>query len=183
MKLNLASGQRPFKEPWKNIDIRKQYDSKGNPYKLDVEANIKDLHMFPDESADILVAHHCLEHIDMSEVFSTAKEWYRVMKKGGKLAVFVPNMRALVDAWIAGKIDNYIFNVNVFGAYQGHLEDLHRWSYTERYLIDQMSGWDGNKNELDWKTRIITPDVLRESIYKDAEVSLDWWILAMEFEK
>lgn len=176
MKLNLASGQRPFPKPWINLDIRDQ------GYDIDVIADMRDLSMYKDESVDVIVAHHCLEHVDMSEVLSTSKEWHRVLKQGGKLAVFVPNMRALVDAWLTGKIDNYIFNVNVYGAFQGQLESLHRWSYTPEYLNDMMRG---PNNEVNWSSNkfLLSDEYLRDSAYAGSDCSFDFWILSYQFIK
>ena len=173
-KINLASGQRPFKEPWLNVDIRDQ------GYKVDVLADIRSLPMIKDNSCEVLVAHHCLEHIDMSEVGAVAKEWYRILSPGGKLAVFIPDRKALIEAWQQGRIDDYIFNVNMYGAFQGHIEDLHRWSYTYEYLEKQMR----NNNEIPWsQVRRIEPWMMSDARYQGAECAFDWWILATEFTK
>lgn len=173
MKINLASGQRPFKKPWVNIDIRNQ------GYAIDIEADIRNLNMFDDNSCDILVAHHVVEHFDMSEVGNIAKEWYRVLKPNGVLAVCVPNNEEIIKAWQEKRIDDYIFNVNMYGAYQGHLEDLHRWSYHYEYLKEQMGG-----DALWSRVRKLDPSVQQsDSRYNGADISYDFWILAMEFTK
>lgn len=180
IRLNLASGQRPFAH-WTNVDLRQQFDGDGKPYQMEVQADIRHLPMFEDNSVDCIVAHHCLEHIDMSQILETSKEWHRILKPGGKCAIFIPNAEALVDAWRAGKIDDYIFNVNMFGAYQGYIEDLHRWSYSPAYLEAMMKGKD---DQVAWSSvRTITGEVLREPLYQDANCALDWWILAREFTK
>ncbi len=83
MKINLASGQRPFKKPWINVDIREQ------GYEIDIECDVKNL-PFDDESCDILVAHHLWEHIALDEQEETIREWYRVLKKGGILSIHIP---------------------------------------------------------------------------------------------
>lgn len=173
-KINLASGQRPFKEGWTNLDIRDQ------GYAVDILSDMRSLPMIPDNSVDVLVCQHGVEHLDMSEVGSTAREWHRVLKSGGKLVVCVPNIKELIKAWLDGRIDDYIFNVNVYGAYQGHLEDLHRWSYYYEYLVSQMS-----QEGVDWSQ--VKPfqdlDRILNPIYLGADISFDWWILSVEFTK
>lgn len=173
-KLNLASGQRPYPEPWINVDIRKQGD-----HKVDVIADIRDLSMFEDNSCDILVAHHCVEHIDMSHVGGLAKEWHRVLAPGGILAVCVPNMREIASRWLRGEIDDFTFNVNTYGAYQGYPEDLHRWSYHYEYLKSQMS------QDLVWSdVRPLNHQVqMQDFRYNGASIAYDWWILSVQFTK
>ena len=128
-KINLASGQRPFPKPWINVDLIEQFDGEGKQYELDIKTDAKDLHMFDDNSVDIIVAHHLVEHIALHDVHSYVSEWYRVLRPGGILAVFVPNLREINRAWLEGRIDTYIHNVNTYGAYQGHVEYLHKWGY------------------------------------------------------
>ena len=182
-KLNLASGQRPFPAPWINVDLIKQFDSSGKEYQMDIQADIRKLPMVEDNSCDLLVAHHCVEHIQLNDLLDTAREWHRILKPGGKLAVFVPNARALAEAWLAGRIDNFIFLVNMYGAYQGHYEDTHKWNFDHNELVDRLSGWDGKGRAIDWQVRDIDHNVLSEPIYQGSNCSLDWWILAVEFTK
>lgn len=172
-KINLASGQRPFPKPWENIDIRDQ------GYQVDIIADIRTLPMIEDNTCEVLIAHHCLEHLDMSHVGGAAKEWHRILVPGGRLAVFVPNARAIAERWLAGQIDDFTFNVNMYGAYQGYPEDLHRWSYRYDYLADQMSSGGAQWSII----RPIHPQDVNNGIYAGANLAFDWWILAMEFTK
>ncbi len=87
MRINLASGQRPFKN-WTNIDIRKQKDGDGNYYQCEIEADVKKLPL-KDNSADIMVAHHVVEHFRLNEISEVVREWQRVLKPGGKLAFVI----------------------------------------------------------------------------------------------
>lgn len=55
----------------------------------DVNADVSEPLPFSDEYADTIIARHILEHlIDSIKVL---KDWHRVLKKGGKLIVAVPN--------------------------------------------------------------------------------------------
>lgn len=180
-KINLASGQRPFPFPWLNLDLIEQTDSDGKPYTLDVKTNANDLSMFKDESVDIIVAHHLVEHIAIHELDAFIGEWRRVLAPGGVLAVFVPNLRELDKAWTEGRITTFIHNVNTYGAYQGHVEDLHKWGYDETELKDRLSGWDGNNRRFEWAS--IGPVNLRNPLYQGANTASDWWILETQFTK
>lgn len=133
-KLNLASGQRPFPKPWVNVDIRDQ------GYPVDILADIRKLSMIEDNSVDAIVLSHAVEHIQLNDLLDAAKEWHRVLKVGGKMLVAVPNLKELAKAWIDGKIDNFIFLVNTYGAYQGYVEDMHKWGFNFNELRDRLSG-------------------------------------------
>jgi predicted SAM-dependent methyltransferase len=173
MKINLASGQRPFKKPWINVDIRHQ------GYDIDIEADVKEL-PFEDESCDILVAHHLWEHIPLEQQEETIREWYRVLKKGGILSIHIPNMKELCKAWLEGRINTYIFNVNTYGAFQGYVTDLHRWSYDEKELEDRVKCWNGSVYKFDFEYRNYNKF---NSLYLGSDIAEDWWILSKEFVK
>lgn len=180
-RINLASGQRPFPSPWLNLDLIEQTDDQGRPYTLDIKTNANDLHMFPDNSVEIIVAHHLVEHIAIHDLDAFVREWRRVLSPGGLLAIFVPNIREIDRAWVEGRISTFIHNVNTYGAYQGHVEDLHKWGYDDRELEDRISGWDGSKRQFEWsQVRNYTPQDPR---YQGANIAQDWWILSKEFVK
>lgn len=178
IKLNLASGQRPFKN-WVNIDIRDQ------GYPIDVVADIRKLDMYKDNSVDAIVAHHVLEHIRLDDLLATSREWNRVLKPNGKLYVFVPNARELAKAWLENRIDNFTFLVNMYGAYQGHEEDTHKWNYDINELKDRMGGWTGRDFELKWSnfSLLSAIDAKIDPLLQDADLAFDWWILSAVFTK
>ena len=178
IRLNLASGQRPFPPNWCNMDIRDQ----GHP--VDIIGDVRDLSVFENESVDIIVAHHLLEHIALHEVSAFIREWRRVLKVGGKLAVCVPNLEALADRWVKGQIDAYLFNVNCFGADQGYEYDLHRWGYNEVELVERVSGTSQGMEEFAWdNVHILEPRETLVGLYEGSNIAFDWWILCMEFTK
>lgn len=174
IKINLASGQRPFEKPWVNVDVIDQ------GYPIDVITDAKDLHMFEDNSVDIIVAHHLVEHIAIHDLEIYLAEWQRVLKPGGILSVFVPNLREMDKAWLEGRVDTYIHNVNTYGAWQGHIEDLHKWGYDQQELDDRMGGWDGSKKKFDWICQGYNPS---NPLYQGASIAQDWWILSREYIK
>lgn len=46
---------------------------------------------FGNDMFDFIVSHHSLEH--MNNLVSTLKEWVRILKKGGKIAIVVPDKK------------------------------------------------------------------------------------------
>ncbi len=55
---------------------------------------------FPNETFDIVHASHVLEHVQWWDTEKTVKEWVRILKRGGKLEIWVPNAYALMKALI-----------------------------------------------------------------------------------
>lgn len=177
IKINLASGQRPFPKPWVNVDVKDQ------GYAVDILTDAKTLDMFEDESVDIIVAQHLVEHIPIHELDEYITEWRRVLKAGGILSVQVPNLYELDKAWIEGRIDTYIHNVNTYGAYQNSIHDTHKWGYNWQELVDRLSGWDGNSRKYEWSEVSNYIDIFHNTLYTGADISRDWWILEGEFKK
>lgn len=182
MRLNLASGQRPF-PTWTNVDIRKQKNSDGQYYQCEIEADVTERLPFEDGSVDVIVAHHLWEHIPLHKHEQTVREWHRILKVGGKILVSVPNMKEIARRWLNGEIDTFTFCVNATGAWQGHITDLHRWEYDDKELIDRFSCWNGKEKLFPFNTRIITQPNELGSDYDGADIAFDWWILTIEFIK
>jgi predicted SAM-dependent methyltransferase len=49
------------------------------------------LDLFADESCDMVFSSHLLEHIPYENVQATLTEWMRVLKRGGHLALYLPD--------------------------------------------------------------------------------------------
>lgn len=166
LKLNCGSGQRPFKPPFINIDSQERW----NPDWCGDMAELP----YEDNSAEMIVSCHTLEHVELSRADGMLREWHRVLAPGGSLLVFVPDLRALVDAWLTGRIDDYIFCVNLHGAWMGDVADLHKWSYTRQTLTKKLrdaAHWREVKR-FDWR-EIPNADIAAK----------DFWILAVEAVK
>jgi len=166
--LNCGSGQRPFEQQhgWINLDIQERW----NP---DIIADWNDLHMFADDSMDIVVNHHGIEHVNCSEADAFIRETYRILKPGGSLLIFVPNLRTLAERWLNRQIDDYIYIVNLMGASMGDSHDMHRLHYTPESLRDTLL-----KNGA-W-TKIV-PFNWRN--IPGANLAKDFWIMATEAVK
>jgi SAM-dependent methyltransferase len=180
LRLNVGSGQRRFDNAhgWVNVDCV----SRPPDQVPDVICDANSLHKeFSPNSADMIVFHHVLEHFGCGEADGILKSAWEILKPGGSLLIFVPDMKKLAGRWLSGEIDDYIFMVNAYGAFQGEEGDRHRWGFSRTYLIDTISSvlnnvaYDcGNYQgciEFDWR------DI------PGADIAKDWWILGIEVIK
>lgn len=167
MNINLGSGQRRFGEGWVNIDCVSR------PGEVpDLIADGRAL-PFPDGSADSVVLHHVLEHFGCGDGGSLLRESHRVLKAGGSLFVFVPNLRALAERWLASEISDWIYTINLYGAYHGEEGDRHRWGWSPQSIVPELARaapWASVKR-FDWRA------------LPGGAVARDWWILGMECVK
>ena len=162
LKLNIGSGQRPFQKPWINVDCQEKW----NP---DVLADANSMPMFDDGSCQMIVLHHVLEHFGCGESLGLLKECYRMLEPGGRLLIFVPDVRALAQRWLMRQVDDYIFFVNLMGAYMGDDADRHKWHYS-------FDGLSALLKEIGWKQ----VSRLSPQIVPNADVTFDWWIMSVE---
>lgn len=162
MRLNLGSGQRPFGEGWTNVDCQ----SKWSP---DIVADIRNMPMFEDGSAELIVVHHGLEHLKITDAAIALKEWHRILKPEGSLLIFVPDLKALARKWLVGNLTDYLFFVNCMGADCGDPSDLHRWHYTRESLTMELAkaGFSHSK-PFDWRE------------IPGADIARDFWVLGWE---
>lgn len=116
---------------WINVDCQPKW-------KPDVVTDIRNMPMFADGSAELIVLHHCLEHFHMAEADKVIAECYRLLGVGGSLIITLPDLKALAVRWIRGEITDYIFFVNCMGADMGDPSDLHRWHYTQEGLQEKL---------------------------------------------
>ena len=88
IKVALGSGWRNYGNKWMHVDL-------GDYNNLDEVADIRDLGFLEDNSVDVLYSSHSLEYFDQIEVVDVLREWRRVLKKGGKLYISVPDFQLL----------------------------------------------------------------------------------------
>lgn len=163
--LNCGSGQRPFAKPWVNIDAQERWSP-------DLIADCSSLH-YSDGSADMIVLHHVLEHFGCGEGQGVLREAYRLLRPGGSLLVFVPDLRALAQRWLMGQLDTQVYMTNLYGAFMGDDHDRHRWGYVPETLAQELMQsatqcpWN-RVGAFDWR------------VIPGANIARDWWVLGME---
>ena len=165
-RLNIGSGQRPFGPGWTNVDINPRW----NP---DVLADAASMPMFEDATADLIVAHHVIEHVGLGEFDGAVRECHRVLRPGGSLIITTPDLDALVRGWIEQRLTDYLFCVQLYGAYMDNEADRHKWLYTKQTLAKAVG------NAAQWE-KLLPFDWGR---IDGADIARDWYILGLEAVK
>jgi predicted SAM-dependent methyltransferase len=97
LRLNLGGageGYRSGKIPgFKTVDLREGTAT-------DIVADVSDLSFLPDESVLELYSSNVLEHFPHTKTQKVLSEWCRVLKRGGKLWLSVPDFEASVQLYL-----------------------------------------------------------------------------------
>jgi len=64
-----------------------------------VQADVRKL-PFKDNYADYIMASEILEHIPLKDLNNTIREWVRVLKKGGRMVITVPDFDEVAREWV-----------------------------------------------------------------------------------
>lgn len=76
---------------------------------------------------------HAIEHINYAAGVVAVKHWTAVLRPGGLLRIYTPNMRAIAKALTDGVMDITEFSRNIFGN-QTYALNLHRCAYDQARL-------------------------------------------------
>ena len=95
LSVNVGSGGKGL-PGWVNIELRRQPDT---TLCLDIR------HPLPlaDASVGRMLAEHVVEHIDFrQDIPRVLADWHRVLHPGGVLRIIVPDIKRMVEAYVAG---------------------------------------------------------------------------------
>lgn len=166
--VNVGAGQRPFHSTpeveWCNVD-KVAHEGMPTPDIIADGASLPD----SDSVYDYVVLHHVLEHAHCGGD-GLIEEAYRVLRPGGSLLVFVPDMLLLAQGWREGKLTDQLYFTNVYGAYMGNDADSHHWGYTllsMRHTLYQAAKWS-RVIPFNWRT------------IPGTDIARDWWVCATE---
>ena len=98
----------------------------------DIKAEMWDMPMIAENTIEEIWAEHCLEHIPIVKVAPTLKEWFRVLKPGGRAIVSVPNFDYVAKYWLTGP-DRLWAEMMVFGN-QAHDGEFHKCAFSPALL-------------------------------------------------
>jgi predicted SAM-dependent methyltransferase len=127
--MRLHIGGEEIKEGWKILNIQKKPG-------VDFVGDITDLSQFEDESIEEVYASHVLEHINIAKIKSTFGGIQRILKKGGKFYISVPNLDILTQIFFQmpeGK-DKYDIMMLIYGG-QTDSFDFHKIGYWPNLLF------------------------------------------------
>ena len=128
MKLNIGAGTKII-EGWINIDILPR----------DRRLLMMDARKlgFINNSIDEIKAEDVLEHISFRETISVLKEWYRVLKKEGKIYIRVPNLTGWAIALLKHKASDDFIVEHLYG-HQDYETNFHKAGFTMSSLKKKM---------------------------------------------
>lgn len=92
--LEIGPGTHPANCEWDTLDI-----VSGGTYKSEWGEGLLPI---LDETYDFVFASHVLEHVPWFQVENALREALRILKPGGKLQVWVPNFKVIVQAYLDG---------------------------------------------------------------------------------
>lgn len=122
-----------------NVDLADNWSGK----QPDVVADITKKLPFPDHYADEIHAIHVVEHFPRGHVVDILKDWKRVLKPGGKLAIEVPCLNKIVKWLITphpnAKDQQRLTMIGLYGDWWEKDEMTHRWCYSAEEMMAIMS--------------------------------------------
>lgn len=117
MKLNIGCAWKRM-EGYIGIDIRKSRAA-------DVVAPAWDL-PYEDGTVDEIFSSHMMEHLSEDDIDRTLKEWYRVLRKGGKVVTRVPDLEKYMELFLQRDYEYQItWGLRYIFGYQRRAHDIH----------------------------------------------------------
>lgn len=138
--MRLHIGGEQVKEGWKILNISKKPG-------VDYVGDISDLSQFEDDSCMEIYASHVVEHIPQQQVLETLKGIHRILAKGGKFYVSVPDLDILCHLFInplaAPDVKFHAMRMMFGGQVDPH--DFHYFGWNQHFLFDflQQAGFGG----------------------------------------
>lgn len=154
LRLNLGCGSDK-RDGWVNLDCRTEVDP-------DVVHDIRNPLPYEAGSVDEILAKDLLEHVGYREVLRVLKDWFRVLKPNGKIYIQVPDMTAISQKILEGKLKGWWeISYWVYGG-QEYGDNTHRSGFTIESLNELLTqvGFkvekinnDGGSNILCWAVK------------------------------
>ena len=136
-KLNLGGGNKSLRG-FVNIDFQK-----GANVARQIIADALDLSFVPDQSISHIHSNHFVEHLNPAQLDDQLREYYRMLKLGGRISLRAPNALGVCYGFFFGPVpetgrdkflangypeDEVFFN-KADGWYAGDLYGLYHWLY------------------------------------------------------
>lgn len=134
MRLNLGCGDKHW-PGFVNVDLNDD-PTMGAP---DVRCGIEKLVEFKTGEADEIHAIHVLEHLHRMDADHAVADWFRVLKRGGKLCIEVPCLDKIAAAIVRGEKNIRLTTLGLFGDPRDRKANMmHQWCYSAEELKDIM---------------------------------------------
>ena len=129
LKLHVPSGSI-YLNNFINVDLDNET--------ADVQADATNLECFSDNSVDLILASHLIEHFAEVEVLNVLREWYRVIKPGHWVIVECPDAEACMKNFLeipADDINKRIYQFpQIWGRPDWHPLQAHKCGIWHEYL-------------------------------------------------
>lgn len=130
IKLNLGSGRWSL-DGYVNVDLAVSKNAKRPP---EILSDVRKIPL-PDDCATEILAIHIFEHIERWEVDDVLEEWRRLMRKGGKLIMEMPDLIKCCDNIVKGiRGEQHPDQLGMWGLFGDPSEKdrlmMHAWSWT-----------------------------------------------------
>jgi len=154
MKLHLGCGR---------VDIPGFYNVDLSEHKhVHLKADIRNLHMFENNSVDLIYVSAVFQYFDRQQGVQCLKEWNRILKKGGILRLSTVDFDKLLEVYEkTNKNLNYIIGpmygrMGVFDKSGNVIEKIyHRTVYNKKEIVQILKDCGYNNIEsYDWKDLI-----------------------------
>ena len=179
-----------------DMDVSKYYPTKINISTsddkrdgfMDIKMENCEIPMCADELVDELYSSHYLEHLSKPDVDRTLNEWYRILKKGGKMTIVIPDIEWCMSKFIESGEDNkWDFPINTIFGLQNTTDEYHKTGFTTKRITGllEKAGFDITNTENIWthevqsisvecvKTMSITDEVYIIDSYHDTPEKVD----------
>lgn len=111
--LDIGCGQQKTFPHWIGVDNCIDEKLFGQVIRPDVRIDdAGDLSLFQSRTMDFVFSSHLLEHIELDKVGATLKEWWRVLKDGGYLTLYLPDEDEYPKIGEDGANPDHKWNVN-----------------------------------------------------------------------
>jgi ubiquinone/menaquinone biosynthesis C-methylase UbiE len=143
LRLNLGCGNKlyPNENGWVNVDIV----SPETPVENFLLADLKDLWGVQDDSVDEIHAFHIIEHFFRDEIQPLLKEWLRVLKPGGVIALEQPDVIKCAANFLEGLASSNPtlgHNLGILGFYGDGSTKApymgHKWGWYPQSLANEL---------------------------------------------
>jgi predicted SAM-dependent methyltransferase len=132
--MNLHVGGQERKDGWKVLNVQP------GPH-VDYVGDLRNLASFADTCAENVYASHVLEHVNQAEVLPVLRGVHRILARGGKFLISVPDLDVLchlfISPWATPEMKWHAMRM-IFGG-QTDSYDFHYIGFNEQSLRDLLT--------------------------------------------
>ena len=98
----------------------------------DIKVDLSKPLPWQDNEVDNIIAVHVIEHFTRAEWENASKEWVRILKPGGVIEIYCPDILAVAKSFVRDPDDKYTM-MQIYGL-QAHPGEFHKNGFTAESL-------------------------------------------------